>query len=79
MTELEISGMTCDACATHVRHALEKVPGVRSVQVSVPEGRAWVTLATGTLTAACMKAVVSAVMAVGYRAHASAGRTDPLR
>ena len=28
---LRIDGMTCDSCATHVRDALERVPGVRSV------------------------------------------------
>ncbi|MKZ51823.1 hypothetical protein D9D55_24880, partial [Escherichia coli] len=25
---LNITGMTCDSCATHVKDALEKVPGV---------------------------------------------------
>ena len=43
MTELVISGMTCDLCATHVRQALEKVPGVRNAQVSNPKGTARLT------------------------------------
>ena len=30
MTTLKITGMTCDSCATHVKEALEKVPGVQS-------------------------------------------------
>ena len=34
MTQLQISGMTCDSCATHVEQALVKVPGVRSARVS---------------------------------------------
>ncbi|EQD43250.1 Mercuric reductase (Hg(II) reductase), partial [mine drainage metagenome] len=37
--ELAIGGMTCNACAAHVREALEAVPGVRSAQVSMR--RAW--------------------------------------
>ena len=36
MTQLSITGMTCDSCATHVKEALEKVPGVRSAVVSYP-------------------------------------------
>ena len=65
MTELVISGMTCDSCATHVRQALEKVPGVRSAQVSYPKGTAKLTLAPETPVAALM----SAVAAAGYRAR----------
>ena len=34
MTTLIITGMTCDSCATHVKEALEKVPGVQSADVS---------------------------------------------
>lgn len=36
--KLKISGMTCTDCAVHVRKALERVPGSRSVQVRFPEG-----------------------------------------
>ncbi|RTL46679.1 MAG: mercuric reductase, partial [Burkholderiales bacterium] len=62
MTELVISGMTCDSCATHVRQALEQVPGVRSAQVSYPKGTARLTLAPDTP----MTALVAAVTALGY-------------
>ncbi|MBI5718813.1 MAG: mercury(II) reductase [Burkholderiales bacterium] len=72
MTELVISGMTCDSCATHVRQALEIVPGVRSAQVSYPEGTARLTLARGTP----MTALVSAVTALGYRARVADGIAD---
>lgn len=34
MIQLQITGMTCNACATHVKQALEKVPGVQSARVS---------------------------------------------
>lgn len=32
--DLNIRGMTCDACTLHVEKALKSVDGVRSVQVS---------------------------------------------
>src|SRR5437667_6880364 len=38
--ELEVSGMTCQNCARHVREALEAVPGVGSAVVSLPNHRA---------------------------------------
>jgi mercuric reductase len=72
MTELVISGMTCDSCATHVRQALEEVPGVRSAQVSYPKGRARLTLAPGTP----MTALVAAVAALGYRARVADESAD---
>ncbi|APZ42414.1 mercury(II) reductase [Acidihalobacter ferrooxydans] len=43
-TELTITGMTCDSCATHVRKALESVPGVSEAQVSYPAATARVVL-----------------------------------
>lgn len=75
MTELAISGMTCESCATHVRQALEKVPGVRSAQVSYPKGTARLTLAPDTPVAA----LVSAVAAAGYRARVPEAAPDPSR
>jgi mercuric reductase len=72
MTELMISGMTCDSCATHVRKALEKVPGVHAAQVSYPKGTARLTLAPETP----VTALVSAVTALGYRARVADGNSD---
>jgi mercuric reductase len=72
MTELVISGMTCDSCATHVRQALEKVPGVHAAQVSYPKGTAKLTLAPDTP----MTALVEAVTALGYRARVANGNAD---
>jgi len=40
---LNIEGMTCEGCATGLRAALAKVPGVTSASVSYEEGRARVT------------------------------------
>ena len=75
MTELAIGGMTCESCATHVRQALEKVPGVRSAHVSYPRGTAHLTLAPGTPVAA----LVSAVAAAGYRARVPEAASGPSR
>src|SRR5215207_8650237 len=38
--ELQVSGMTCQNCVRHVREALERVPGVRSAVVSLPNHQA---------------------------------------
>ena len=75
MTELAISGMTCESCAAHIRQALEKVPGVRSAQVSYPNGTARLTLATDTPVAE----LVSAVAAAGYRARVPEAASGPSR
>lgn len=64
MTSLQIEGMTCASCAEHVRNALQKVPGVRSVSVSYPDRLAKLTLDEGTSPAA----LTTAVAAAGYRA-----------
>ncbi len=42
--ELTITGMTCDSCATHVRKALEGVPGVLEARVSYPDATARIVL-----------------------------------
>ncbi len=62
MTQLQITGMTCDSCATHVRSALEKVPGVESASVSYATGTAQLTMASDTPLAA----LTSAVASLGY-------------
>lgn len=64
MTQLKIAGMTCDSCATHVKEALEKVPGVRSALVSYPQGTAQLAFETRTP----VEALTAAVAGLGYRA-----------
>ncbi|HWB59265.1 MAG TPA: cation transporter [Chthoniobacteraceae bacterium] len=34
-THLKITGMSCDACVSHAKKALEAVPGVRSASVNL--------------------------------------------
>jgi len=64
MTHLKISGMTCDSCATHVKDALEKVPGVRSALASYPKGTAQLATEPGT----SQDALTAAVAGLGYEA-----------
>lgn len=42
-TALSIAGMTCDGCVNSVIKALQSVPGVLAVNVSLQEKRATVT------------------------------------
>ena len=61
---LVVEGMMCDGCAGAVREALTEVAGVESVDVSLEEKRARVTVANGTTDAA----LIGAVAAAGYEA-----------
>lgn len=63
--ELEVRGMTCDACAQHVTRALKSVPGVAQVQVpGWQSGRAVLV----TNAAVDATALTAAVQAAGYQA-----------
>ena len=74
MIELNVSGMTCDRCADHVREALEKLPGVQSVEVSYPQRTASVAVDPGTPASA----LTFAVTRLGYQARlANSGPTSP--
>lgn len=65
MNELDIEGMTCASCAEHVKAVLEKVPGVRAVNVSYPERRAEIEADAGV----SVETLAGAVAALGYRAR----------
>lgn len=58
-----IEGMTCEACATHLRTAIDDLPGVRSAEVSFEEGRARVWFDER----ADDEAITRAVELAGYR------------
>ncbi|MGD9693843.1 MAG: mercury(II) reductase [Lautropia sp.] len=64
MTQLTITGMTCDSCAAHVKAALESVPGVQSADVSYAQGSARLALDSDTSP----DALIAAVAGLGYRA-----------
>jgi copper chaperone CopZ len=63
-----IGGMTCDACAKHVEHAVQQVPGVQAVRVSYAQGSAQVRFDASKSPAA---QVAQAINGTGYRVMAS--------
>ncbi|KAI3590416.1 Mercuric ion reductase (plasmid) [Cupriavidus sp. U2] len=62
MMTLKIDGMTCVSCAEHLRKTLEKVPGVRSAEVSYSKALANVTVEEGV----SHDALAAAVTKAGY-------------
>lgn len=61
-----VEGMTCEACASHIRAALLDVPGVKAAEVDFPGGTATVVFEQGRADDA---AVVSAITGAGYTAR----------
>lgn len=69
--ELDIRGMTCDACAAHVTRALQAVAGVQEVNVpGWQSGQAAVIAASGTEA----ELLTAAVDQAGYRAAVKSRR-----
>jgi len=62
---LDVAGMTCPACETHVERVLCAVPGVAACRVSYATGRAEIEVASPGVPSA---ALVGAVASAGYRA-----------
>lgn len=67
MTELVIDGMTCGNCARHVTEALQRVPGVRSVNVSLDAHQA--TVRWQANASPSDSGLIEAVRAEGYGAE----------
>lgn len=67
-TRLDVTGMTCGGCVSHVTKALGKVPGVTSAEVSL-EGRSAVVRHDGTPSP---ESLVAAVEKAGYGATVAA-------
>ena len=59
-----IGGMTCEACAKHVEHAVRQLPGVQAVTVSYDRGTARVRFDAAKSPAA---QVAQAINGTGYR------------
>ena len=74
MTQLKITGMTCDSCAVHVREALEGVPGVREARVSYPDVTAQIALEREVP----LERLVQALVDRGYGAMPLEGHTAVL-
>lgn len=66
--EIPISGMDCAECTQHVQHAIEKLPGVQSVNVFLGTEKAVVKLDPAQVD---MPAIRAAVQGAGYDVPAS--------
>jgi len=74
--EIPISGMDCAECTQHVQHAIEKLPGVQSVNVFLGTEKAVVKLDP---TQVDIPTIRSAVQGAGYDVPASdAPKADPV-
>ena len=62
--KLEITGMSCGHCVSHVKSALEGVEGVSQADVSLENHEAEVTLSDQVINAD----LIAAVEAAGYQA-----------
>ncbi|MGV6850984.1 MAG: mercury(II) reductase [bacterium] len=69
--KLSIKGMTCEGCVAHAKEALEKVPGVKLVQVSMSEESAEVELHKSVGTDEKLDELIAAVAGAGYQATPS--------
>ena len=67
--DLTIEGMSCGNCVSHVRKALEGVPGVEVQNVSIGSAQLHVKDDTDTSVVAT---VIDAIDDAGYRAEVSA-------
>jgi copper chaperone len=65
MPTVKIKGMSCGHCVASVTAALEKIPGVSEVAVSLEKGEASYT-ATPDVSA---EAVATAIRAIGFTAE----------
>ncbi|MBE7435613.1 MAG: cadmium-translocating P-type ATPase [Anaerolineales bacterium] len=74
--EIPISGMDCAECTQHVQHAIEKLPGVQSVNVFLGTEKAVVKLDPAQVDIPIIRA---AVQGAGYDVPASdAPKADPV-
>lgn len=70
---LQIGGMTCEACAGVVKNTLSEVPGVAAAQVDFPAGRATVKYDPAQADVAQL---IEAVNATGYTASLPDGKDE---
>jgi Cu2+-exporting ATPase len=63
--KLEITGMSCGHCVSHVKSALEGIEGVSQADVSLEDHEAEVTLSDQVIDAD----LIAAVEAAGYQAE----------
>lgn len=67
-TQLQITGMSCQACVSHVEKALRGVLGVVAVKVDLAAGKAEIQHQRASLSQ-----MIEAVVEAGYEATVLAG------
>jgi P-type Cu+ transporter len=70
---LSIFGMSCAGCVLNVEKAVQEVPGVVSIKVSLPANLARVTVQSGV---ADLGAIQAAITDLGYRAESQSNDRD---
>ncbi|OQY91172.1 MAG: ATPase P [Anaerolineae bacterium UTCFX1] len=74
--EIPISGMDCAECTQHVQHAIEKLPGVQSVNVFLGSEKAIIKLDNAQVD---LSTIRTAVQGAGYDVPTSTDpQTDPV-
>lgn len=77
MQKFKVTGMSCAACSSRVEKAVQKVPGVESVAVSLLTNSMGVEYAPdfreGAAAAKLTEDIIKAVIAAGYGAESDAG------
>ncbi|BFN28258.1 mercuric reductase [Pseudomonas sp. SCT] len=73
MIQLNVEYMTRGSCAEHIKQALQKVAGVRSVSLSYPQGVA----AIATNGHVGLELLIAVVAALGYRAQVVGNSAGP--
>jgi copper ion binding protein len=66
--EFAVTGMHCGGCVNSVTRAVSRVPGVKTVQVSLDKNAATVEYDGAAVAPA---AIVAAIVAAGFEASAS--------
>ncbi len=60
----DIKGMTCTGCEVHLKHAVNKLPGILEVTANYEEGTAYVRYDNSKIN---KQAIVDAIDATGYK------------
>lgn len=63
--EIAIEGMTCDSCVQAITHELQRLEGVRTVEVDLEGGKALVTFTEGESEPAVFEGTIEKI---GYQA-----------
>ncbi|PRQ03531.1 Copper-transporting P-type ATPase [Enhygromyxa salina] len=64
--EIAVEGMTCESCVQGITYELERLEGVRSVEVDLDGGKATVTYTEGAAEPAGIEEVIEKI---GYEAE----------